>query len=467
MGSAVIGPYGSGSTDYVLSDSDSGVYDLVNLCANYDNNQALVCDRIELIAIDDPWTATVDKTGDGNGVVTSSPSGLDCGGTCGAEFFPGTMVELSATPAAGSVFSGWSGESCEGEQTCRLTMTSDKTVEAEFTGGAPIADFSADATIGDAPFTVTFTDASGNSPVSWQWDFDNDGAVDSTLQNPSFQYEGPGVYTVELTVANSVGTDTITKKHYITAMNPSAGTVYETGPGKTYESTRDVGLHLLQEGDVVRIYAKPNREPYVEKFIVAGVGTEENPIRVVGIPDDEGNKPVFYGYNAQDNTNYGNYYWNEDRQIVLIGQYGSKQAEHIVVEGLEVHGAVYGVPFLDDSGQASAYTSNAAGIRISTGTAVVKDCDVHGNENGIFASNTEDAVLEYCHIHDNGVHTSSYLQHNIYHGGSDSSGSQITVQYCHIGELLNDGQQAKITGQNTRLRSKTLCKTSPFPRATS
>jgi hypothetical protein len=50
------------------------------------------------------------KAGSGSGTVTSSPPGINCGGDCD-EFYPhGTPVLLTATPAAGSVFSGWSGD---------------------------------------------------------------------------------------------------------------------------------------------------------------------------------------------------------------------------------------------------------------------------------------------------------------------------------------------------------------------
>ncbi|KUG10026.1 cell surface protein [hydrocarbon metagenome] len=81
---------------------------------------------------------------------------------------------------------------------------------------APVADFSADVTTGAAPLTVTFTDQSTNTPTSWAWDFDNDGIVDSTLQNPSHTYNTPGTYTVNLTVTNAGGSDSEVKTDYIT-----------------------------------------------------------------------------------------------------------------------------------------------------------------------------------------------------------------------------------------------------------
>ncbi len=449
MGTTVVGPGGTASSEYTVTEGSAGIYSLVNVNVNYQNFQVLICDKIEVISAQDMVSVTVQKSGDGSGIVTSEPSGLDCGALCSESFFPGLVVELTAIAFEGSKFSGWGGD-CSGEQTCRLTLDDDKAIDAQFTGGLPIADFQVEQAIGTAPFTAVFTDNSSNGPESLQWDFNNDGIIDATEQNPSFQYDEPGVYTVSLTAANAMGSHTTIKKCLITVMNPEGGTVYEIGPGKAYDSTHDVGLWLLTAGDVVRIYAKPDREPYREKFIAAGTGTPSNPIRIIGIPDDHGNKPVFYGYNAQDNQNYGNYYWNEDRQVILIGQYGSKSAEHLILEGLEVHGAVYGDPYTNDAGQAGVYAENACGIRVSMGTVTIKDCDVHGNENGIFSSNTDNLLIEGCAVYDNGVHTGSYLQHNLYLGGGAQS--LVTVQYCHIKDLLNDGQQAKFRAETLIFR---------------
>jgi streptogramin lyase len=76
---------------------------------------------------------TVKKTGSGSGKVTSSPAGIDCGSTCSFEYDEGTEVTLSASPEAGSTFSGWSGSGCSGTGTCKVTMSSEKEVTATFT----------------------------------------------------------------------------------------------------------------------------------------------------------------------------------------------------------------------------------------------------------------------------------------------------------------------------------------------
>ncbi len=74
------------------------------------------------------------------------------------------------------------------------------------------ASFTADETIGASPFTVNFSDHSiastGNNIVSWAWDFDNDGTIDSNDPNPSWTYTNEESYTVSLTVSDGTNQNT-------------------------------------------------------------------------------------------------------------------------------------------------------------------------------------------------------------------------------------------------------------------
>ena len=67
----------------------------------------------------------------GSGVVTSTPGGISCGTDCSVEYPSGTAVTLVATPADGSIFSGWSG-ACAGQGRCTVTMDGDRSVIATF-----------------------------------------------------------------------------------------------------------------------------------------------------------------------------------------------------------------------------------------------------------------------------------------------------------------------------------------------
>jgi len=87
--------------------------------------------------------------------------------------------------------------------------------------GSVIPDFTATPTSGIAPLTVTFTDTSTGTINTWSWDFDNDGTADSTVQNPSYTYTVPGVYSVRLFVAGPGGGGSTTKPNYIDVYDPA------------------------------------------------------------------------------------------------------------------------------------------------------------------------------------------------------------------------------------------------------
>ncbi|AKJ38402.1 PKD domain-containing protein [Methanosarcina barkeri] len=120
-----------------------------------------------------------------------------------------------------------------GNYTVNLTVEneggSDSEVKTEYIRvneplpGAPAANFTANVTSGTAPLTVQFTDASTGTISSYSWDFDNDGTVDSTEQNPIYTYDAAGNYTVNLTVANEGGNDSEVKTDYIVVSEPLPG----------------------------------------------------------------------------------------------------------------------------------------------------------------------------------------------------------------------------------------------------
>lgn len=68
------------------------------------------------------------------------------------------------------------------------------------------ASFLADVTTGVSPLAVQFTDQSYSSAAGgitgWAWDFENDGTVDSTQQNPTHTFASCGIYDVRLTVTD-------------------------------------------------------------------------------------------------------------------------------------------------------------------------------------------------------------------------------------------------------------------------
>lgn len=89
--------------------------------------------------------------------------------------------------------------------------------EVSITGESTVvANFSSDITVTqNYPITVNFSDISSGNPTSWNWDFNNDGVIDATDQNPSFTFTNPGVYTVKLVASSQTSSDSVTVAHYI------------------------------------------------------------------------------------------------------------------------------------------------------------------------------------------------------------------------------------------------------------
>lgn len=101
------------------------------------------------------YPLTVTLAGTGNGTVSSTPEGIDCGSDCSAEFIGDSTVTL--TPAAGpdSTFTGWSG-SCTGTGSCEINMNAARSVTATFRSNV-------------SPEVVIYDDALGQNWENWSW----------------------------------------------------------------------------------------------------------------------------------------------------------------------------------------------------------------------------------------------------------------------------------------------------------
>ncbi len=151
---------------------------------------------------------TLAKAGNGSGSVSSTPAGITCGATCSASYTSGTSVTLSATPAAGSVFTGWSG-ACTGTASCVVTMSAAQSVTATFT----LQTFNLTLTkAGAGSGTVTSSPAGVNCGTTCSASFNNGtsvtltatAAAGSTFAGWSGACTGTGSCVVTMTSAQSV-----------------------------------------------------------------------------------------------------------------------------------------------------------------------------------------------------------------------------------------------------------------------
>lgn len=127
--------------------------------------------------------------------------------------------------------------------------TEQKVDYIEVSADTPTAAFTANKFTGYTPLSVKFTDQSTsvNPITTWYWTF-GDGRT-SSLEDPTYVYEHPGVYTVTLTVTNSVDrSDTETKTSYITVAQGTATlNTYDIAPPQTDELL----AHMPKVGDAI------------------------------------------------------------------------------------------------------------------------------------------------------------------------------------------------------------------------
>jgi len=78
-----------------------------------------------------------------------------------------------------------------------------------------VANFSTAETDSIAPLTVQFSNYSIGDIQSYEWDFDNDGTIDSYEEEPSYTYEDPGYYSVKLSIYDSEDSVGFLREDYI------------------------------------------------------------------------------------------------------------------------------------------------------------------------------------------------------------------------------------------------------------
>jgi hypothetical protein len=139
-------------------------------------------------------TLTVLKPGTGSGTVTSSPAGINCGSDCSESYNQGTSVTLTATPASGSTFTGWSGGGCSGTGTCVVIMNADIAVTAAFSGKAP--------DISVSPGSLDFGSVKSGKKTTKTLKITNNGTGDlvitlSGLEGTDFSIQGSSSFTIK------------------------------------------------------------------------------------------------------------------------------------------------------------------------------------------------------------------------------------------------------------------------------
>ncbi|AKB31416.1 Chitin binding protein [Methanosarcina siciliae HI350] len=153
--------------------------------------------------------------------------------------------------------------------------------------------FTANTTYGSVPLTVQFTDLSAGA-TEWQWDFDNDGNVDSTEQNPVYTYSAAGNYSVRLTINKSTGSVQELKTDYITVVEakPLEDYLTYTSDGSSITITGYTG----PAGDLVI----PDEIDGLPVTKIAERVFQGTPLTSVVIPDSVTNIGLYQFQNCED-----------------------------------------------------------------------------------------------------------------------------------------------------------------------
>jgi hypothetical protein len=122
-----LGQFSSLPSDLVLNPGDMYINTTTNKLEIYEEWVPLK--SVGSNNISDKFTLTILKMGHGNGLILSTPAGINCGQIYSHLFYRNSFIKLQAISDNNSVFAGWNGV-CSEDGT--LILDSDKTVTCTF-----------------------------------------------------------------------------------------------------------------------------------------------------------------------------------------------------------------------------------------------------------------------------------------------------------------------------------------------
>ena len=222
---------------------------------------------------------------------------------------------------------------------------------------------------------------------------------------------------------------------------------YQVGPSAGQLATLEqVPWATLAAGDTVRIFYRST--PYLGKFLIGASGTASAPVRVCGVKNSAGLRPIIDGQNAltRSGLDYGDSastgYVHQTRSVIVLKRLGSDPWEaypsHVQIDGLEVRGAVPGNTFTDAQGVVRPYDAFGACIWIDRGKHItIADNVIHDCSQGVYSKSTEDgdfAVSEDIRLSGNQIYGNGIVgdvhMHNTY-----MASAGIIYEFNHYGPL--------------------------------
>jgi hypothetical protein len=239
------------ATSYTVSNLGDGTYFFSLTALNTKGLESGFSNEVSKAFISS-YSLGITKNGTGTGMVTSSPSGINCGSTCTYSFTAGTVATLTATASSGSSFTSWSGSNCTGNGTCVFSLNGNATVTATF---SPAQTYTLTASAG----TGGSVSPSGNKIV-------NPGASQTYLITPLAGYKISDllVDNVSVGVPTSYTFSNVTANHTISAkfavststytltasagfggtISPTGNKTVNYGASQTYAITASTGYRI-------------------------------------------------------------------------------------------------------------------------------------------------------------------------------------------------------------------------------
>jgi len=213
----------------------------------------------------------------------------------------------------------------------------------------------------------------------------------------------------------------------LTGINGAYAADYHVGPEQNLKSLEEVNWSSLSSGDTVYIHYGT----YREKFNLSTRGTEANPIRIIGVPDSNGNRPIIDAQNAVTASS-SDFRWQDVGVIQWLGVVSITPGQgespplpgHIEIKNLEIRNGYVDSTFTGEDGSTSSYNGFAAGIYMrSAQDVLIENCVIHGNGQGVYAwtgagDNWWDGLAKNItirgnHFYNNG-HVDSWTEHQVY-----------------------------------------------------
>ena len=234
-------------------------------------------------------TLTVAKAGTGTGTV--SASGINCGADCSEDSDEGTIVTLTASPAAGSTFAGWSGgaECSDGS----VTMSADTTCIGTFNKVGYVLTVKKSGT-GSGSVTSTPAGITCDSDCSEPYDTGTvvtlaaAAASDSTFTGWSGACTGTGSCSPRMTAAKTV-TATFTRPPAVTVTAANGGEIWGISTTQTIRWTStgltgNVRIDLSRDGGQTWTTLVANTtNDGSQSWVVTGPATTRARLRVVSV----------------------------------------------------------------------------------------------------------------------------------------------------------------------------------------